>query len=62
MSDKPNITVITDECIYEEFGDVSTQAVLPRDFHKAWRQAQKARKMMRIHSPQDTKKNKEEKQ
>lgn len=59
MSEKPTITVTTDECIYEEFGDVSTKAVLPRDFYKAWLNAQSTRKMMRIHSPKD---NKEEKQ
>lgn len=61
MSDDSYKKIVTDEYIYEEFGDVSTKAILPHTFPRAWRQAQEARKMMRIHSPQDNK-NKEEKQ
>ena len=60
MSETPTITITTDECVYQQFGDVSTQAILPRCFTRAWLQAQHHRKMMQIHSPKDT--NKEEKQ
>lgn len=62
MTDKPTLTITTDECVYQQFTeDISTKAILPRDFYKAWWNAQRTRNMMRIHSPKDTK-NKEEKQ
>ena len=58
MSDKPTITITTDECVYQQFGDVSTEAVASPWFPRAWLQAQQHRARMRIHSPKDT--NKEE--
>ena len=58
--DKPHIKIVTKEYIYEECGDISTKGVLPCTFPRAWLQAQRHRKMMRIHSPKDN--NKEEKQ